>query len=159
MQHLLVHPPELDMNACAFITLLPPPFAMAPLRTPGVEPFSRAMRSSLLLWAACTGRASATWVCGGDVEITKSWDNKDIDGHCSGDSRPIIRTRHLAPPCSLPPSRRAPVVAHPTMNHLQETTRATSSCRVTGCPLEVGPSSAARCRQPSRATSTSRLSG
>lgn len=43
------------------------------------------MRSSLLLWAACTGRASATWVCGGDVEITKSWDNKDIDGHCSGD--------------------------------------------------------------------------
>ena len=44
------------------------------------------MRSlSLLLWAACTGLVSATWVCGGNVEITKSYDNKNIEGHCTGD--------------------------------------------------------------------------
>ena len=43
------------------------------------------LRSLLLLWAACTGRVSATWVCGGSVEITKSWDGtKRINGHCEG---------------------------------------------------------------------------
>ena len=45
----------------------------------------RSCRLSLLLWAACTGLVSATWVCGGNVEITKSYDNKNIEGHCTGD--------------------------------------------------------------------------
>jgi len=50
------------------------------------------MRSlSLLLWAACTGLVSATWVCGGNVEITKSYDNKNIEGHCTGASRAASR--------------------------------------------------------------------
>ena len=62
----------------------------------GHPPHPATMRSSLFLWAACTARVSATWVCGGDVEITKSWDDKNIDGHCVGDSHPTAaRTHHL----------------------------------------------------------------
>ena len=65
------------------------------------------MRSSLFVWAAFTARVSATWVCGGDVEITKSWDGKDIEGHCVGDS-------HQTATRTLPPSLARPLLAlHP----------------------------------------------
>ena len=62
-------------------------FGLAPLRTPSRTSLGtmRSLSLSLLLWAACTGLVSATWVCGGNVEITKSYDNKNIEGHCTGD--------------------------------------------------------------------------
>ena len=64
---------------------LPHPCNLAVFRhRAGHHPYDM-LRSLLLLWTACTGRVSATWVCGGNVEITESWDGtKRINGHCEG---------------------------------------------------------------------------
>ena len=44
-----------------------------------------AARLSCALLVCAAASISATFVCGGDVQITQSWDGKSIEGHCDGD--------------------------------------------------------------------------
>ena len=49
----------------------------------GDVPMAARLSCALLVCAAAS--ISATFVCGGDVQITHSWDGKSIEGHCDGD--------------------------------------------------------------------------
>ena len=122
------------------ISSLQPGGFSAPCRTPSM------LRSLLLLWAACTGRVSATWVCGGSVEITESWDGtKRINGHCEGKPQPNLPSpyphlerepanpRVARPMCPLNPHITSHQEASQCMHPLQASSTVPSSCQATGC--------------------------